>query len=69
MPLSGTGSKRKAIPKEKSDDELPAGIGDDFYLYPLVIGSDLKVDDVSVGNGSINNRTLHVRYIEVVLVP
>ena len=34
--------KEKALPEEKSDDELPAGIVDDYPLYPLVVYSNLK---------------------------
>ena len=51
---SDTGSKRKAIP-EKNDDEFPADIGDDYSLYPLIVG---KMYDVSCGNGSMNSYTL-----------
>ena len=47
---SGTSSKRKAPPEEKCDDELPEGIGDDYYFYPLDIDGDLNMGDMSVGN-------------------
>ena len=46
--------KEKHYLKKKSDDELPAGSGDDSSLSPLVIYGYLKMGDTSSGNGSIN---------------
>ena len=36
------GIKRKLVPQEKSNEELPAVIRYDSYYYPLVIDDDLK---------------------------
>ena len=57
-PPSGTGSKRKALPEEKYDDDLTTGIGDDSSLSPLVIYGDLKISDMSGGNGYMNIHTI-----------
>ena len=58
-PPSCLESKNKALPKEKSDDELPACIGDDYYLSPFVIDEYLKRGDVSGGNGYMNSHPLY----------
>ena len=57
-PPSCLGSKIKALPEQKHDDELPAGIGYDYYFSPLVIDGDFKMGYVSGGNCSMNNNTL-----------
>ena len=57
-PTSRLESKNKALPKEKSDDELPACIGDCYYFFLLVIDGDLKMGEVSGGNCSMNNHNL-----------
>ena len=55
---SGTGSKRKVLHKEKSDYELPAGSGEDYSLYPLVIGGYWNMGDVIGWNGFMNSHLL-----------
>ena len=52
-PPSRAGSKRKSIPKEKYNKELPAGIGDSSSVSPLVVGGYLNMGDMSGGNGYI----------------
>ena len=42
--------------KNNSDDKLPEGIGYDQYFYPLVIDGNVKIGDVSGGNGSMNRN-------------
>ena len=42
IPPYSVDNKRKEAPKEKSNEELPAGIGDAYYFSPLIIGDDLK---------------------------
>ena len=51
-------SKIKAPPEEESDDELPTGIGNNYYLSSLVIYGDLKMGGMSGGNGSMNSQTI-----------
>ena len=55
---SSTGSKRKLLHEEKSVYELPAGSGEDYYLYPLVIGGYLNMGGVSCWNGFMNSHLL-----------
>ena len=57
-PTYGTGIKIKLLPEEKIYDELPAGGGDDSSLSPLVVNGDLKIVNVSGGNGYINSHNL-----------
>ena len=38
----GVGNKIKAVPEAKPNDELPAGMGDDYTYYPLVIYDNFK---------------------------
>ena len=58
-PPSSPGSKRKAIPELKSDDEFPTGIGIDYDLYTLVIDGYFKNGDVSGVIGSMNGHTYY----------
>ena len=55
-------SKIETVPNEKSNEELPAIIGDDSYYSPLVIDDDLNMGDASSGNYSLNNHTLSQQY-------
>ena len=57
-------SKRKSVPEENSNEELPAGIGYDSSYYPLVIDDDLKMGDMSGGNYYLNNHTLYQQYCD-----
>ena len=50
------GSKRKVVLEEKSNEELPAGIGYDSSYYTLVIDDFLKMVDMSGGNFFLNNH-------------
>ena len=59
IPPYSVDNKRKEVPKEKSNEELPAGIGDAYYFSPLIIGDDLKMDDMSGGNCSMESHTLY----------
>ena len=52
------GSKRKSLTEEKSDDGLPASIGDDYFFNTSVIDGVLKKIDASDGNFSMNNHTI-----------
>ena len=63
-PPYNVGSKRKSVPEEKSNDESPAGIGDDDSYYPLVIYDDLKMFNMSGGNCSLNKHTLSQQYCD-----
>ena len=65
-PPSGPGSIRKALSEEKCDDELPAGIGNDYYVFSLVIDGDFKIDDVSIGNGSMSS---HIYSLNIIGIP
>ena len=47
-PLYPASIKRKSVPEEKSNEELPAGIGDDYTYSPLVIDYDLKMSDTAL---------------------
>ena len=60
---SSVGSKRKVVPKEKYNEELPSGIGDDSSYSPLVIDDDVKMIEVSGGNCYMNNHTLFQHYL------
>ena len=59
------GSKQKTVPEENFNEELPAGIGDDSYYYPLVIDDDFKMGDMSVGNCSINDHIIFQHYCDL----
>ena len=56
------GSKIKSVPEEKYNEELPAGIEDYSYYYPLVVYYYLKMGDMSGGNFSLNNHSLSQQY-------
>ena len=56
--------KRKSLPEEKYDDELPAGSGYDYYLSPLAIDGYLQMGDVISGSGSINSHILSQQYLD-----
>ena len=56
------GFKREAVPEEKSNDELYAGIGDYYYYYPLVIDDDMKMCDMSGVIFSMNKHSLYQQY-------
>ena len=43
-------SKIKDLPEEKSNEKLPAGIGNNYSYSSLAIGDDLKIGDMSGGN-------------------
>ena len=58
IPPYCVGSKRKSVPEERSNEEVPAGIGDDYYFSPLVMDYYLKMIEMSGGNFYINNHTL-----------
>ena len=58
-PPSGRGSKRKALPEKKSDDELTSGIGDKYHYYLLVIDGYFRMGDVRGSNGSMNSHTVY----------
>ena len=42
------GIKRKSVPEEKSDEELPAVVGDYFTYSQLVNDDDLKMGDMKL---------------------
>ena len=44
---------------------MPAGIVDDYSLSSLVISVDLKMSDMSVGNGFMNIHTLSKQYLDL----
>ena len=47
-PLYPASIKRKSVPEEKSNEELPAGIGDDYTYSPLVIDYYLQMGDMTL---------------------
>ena len=63
-PPYSVGSKRKSLPEEKSNEELPAGIGDYSYYFPLVVDDDLNIGDMSGGGFSLKNHTLSQQYCD-----
>ena len=58
------GSKIKAVLEERSNEELPAGVGYDSSYSPLIIADDLNMGDMSGGNYSMNNYTLYQQYYD-----
>ena len=48
IPPHPVGIKIEAVPEEKSNDELPAGIGDESYYSPFFIDDDLKMNDLTL---------------------
>ena len=58
------GSKIKALPEEKYNEELPTGIVNDSSFSTLVVGDDLKMGDMSGGIFSMNNHTLYQQYCD-----
>ena len=58
------GSKIKAVPEEKSNEELLGGIGYSSYCFHLVIDDYLKMGNMSGGNCSLNNSTLSKHYCD-----
>ena len=57
-------NKRKPAPEEKYNEELPAGIGEDYFYSPLFIDDDSKMGEVSGGNFSLKNHTLFQQYYD-----
>ena len=54
--------RRKSVHEEKSNEELPAGIGDDPSYFTFVINDDLKIVDMIGWNYFLNNNTLFQHY-------
>ena len=55
---------KKSVSEEKSNEELPAGIGDDSSCSPLVIGDHLNMVDMSGGVFFMKNHTLYQKYYD-----
>ena len=62
------GSKKKELPEEKSNQELPADIADDSSCYTLVFDEDLNMADTIGGNFHMNNHTLSQKYRDPIMV-
>ena len=58
-PTYHVGSKIQEVPEEKSNEKLPAGIGDDSSFTTLVIYDDLKMGEMSSGDFYMNKHTLY----------
>ena len=48
IPPYHIGTKIKAVTEEKSNEELPAGIGDDYSNSTLAIDNYLKMGDIKL---------------------
>ena len=58
------GSKIKAVPEAKYNEESPAGIGDDYSYSTLVVDDNLEMGDMSGGNCYLENNTLYQQYCD-----